>query len=84
MKWEPKLVPGGLFKCWLCGTTDFPLAFDISGLPPGEVWILEKQYSRVYLIRCSVTPHDVKPVFREFKLGWWSAEVWKRRWEGNI
>jgi hypothetical protein len=50
--------------------------FDLTGLTPADVWILDRRLSRVYYVR-GVT--KIIPVFREFREGWWRAPEEERR-----
>lgn len=56
--------------------------FDVSGFPPGTLWLLESKYTRSYYVR-SFLRQNVFCVFVELHAAWWGAEEWERRgWSG--
>lgn len=81
-----------VFHCWPCGKekslesveptssrlNPFSAAnSDLSGFPPGAVWVLDSRFRRTFYVRgFGLQPF---PVYVEFKPGWWEAPVWTRR-----
>jgi len=56
-----------------------PFVLDPTELPPGAVWVLDKEWYRTYY----VVGFGVFPVLTEFKDGFWDTVVLRRFVKGD-